>query len=283
VSAFHAGTQEEEEAATDSGAARASAARVRARARAPSLGRPSVGAPAYARRGCQGTLGPCPRTWPSGWTGDPLRRRHAAPFRLRPPRHVRYRRRTFQAHDWRIGRGRFCRGHGKIHVLLLRANVGTVLLAHVGDALARSHVAALRLCQRRRRWPARAHGEPQRGAPAARQVHHAPWAARRHRPTQDPLRRRPGRVRAVARPVALPCTNAAICRTAARATPLSHCSLSRARVRAGWLARARSRSSRPKNLSRATSLRLGRAAAVAAAPMAAAAAAPVPIEPAARP
>ena len=84
-------------------------------------------------------------------------------------------------------------------------------------------------------------------------------------------------------PTALPCPNAAIRRTAARATPLSHCSLSRARVRAGWLARARSRSSRPKNLSRATSLRLGRAAAVAAAPMAAAAAAPVPIEPAARP
>ena len=84
-------------------------------------------------------------------------------------------------------------------------------------------------------------------------------------------------------PTALPFPNAAICRTAARATPLSHCSLSRARVRAGWLARARSRSSRPKNLSRATSLRLGRAAAVAAAPMAAAAAAPVPIEPAARP
>ena len=84
-------------------------------------------------------------------------------------------------------------------------------------------------------------------------------------------------------PAALPCPNAAIRRTAARATLLSHCSLSRARVRAGWLARARSRSSRPKNLSRATSLRLGRAAAVAAAPMAAAAAAPVPIEPAARP
>ena len=93
-------------------------------------------------------------------------------------------------------------------------------------------------------------------------------------------------------PAAPPCPNAVIRRTVARATPLSHYSLSRARApipgarsagAAGWLARARSRSSRPKNLSRATSLRLGRAAAVAAAPMTAAAAAPVPIEPAARP
>ena len=190
---FHATAPKDEEKAAAGSGAGASAARVRARACAPPLGWPSVGAPAYARRGCQGALGPCPRTWPAGWKGDPLRRLHAAPFRLRPPRHVRYRRRTFQAHDWRSGRGRFCRGHGKI-----RGNV--CRLAHVGDALARSNVAAVRLCQRRRRWPARVHGEPRRGATTARQVHHAPWAARCHRPTQDPLRRRPGRVRAAARP-----------------------------------------------------------------------------------